>query len=352
MITNIPITNFATSARLNRTIQTNVIAINSKKRIFDKLINIDRYFDSDDVIIINDSAVIPGSFYGIHVPSKELIELRLVRYLSQDKNNYTLWEAIAYGEGNWLTPTEQRLDPPVIQPGDVIIIQDLSAEVKYTSLNSGRLLTIEFKVDNNELLSKIYKYGNLIQYSYLQEELNLWDHQTLFSSIPVSIEPSSSLFQLNWNLIDRLQGKGIEIIPITHAISISNTGIPEIDKKLPFPERYWLSEHSAKRLNKAHKEHKHFIAFGTSVCRSLESIIQNNGYFIPGSAEADLVLDKNYSLTITGGILTGMHMINESHINLLQSFLSLDRILESYSQGVDKGFLWHEYGDSMLIKNF
>ena len=192
----------------------------------------------------------------------------------------------------------------------------------------------------------------MIQYSYLQDELKIWDHQTLFSSYPVSIEPPSSVFQLNWDLIFKLQMKGIKIIPITHAISISNTGIKELDAKLPFPERYWLSEKSAEQLNEAIETDCEIIAFGTSVTRALESIVSKYNRFEKGSDDVDLVIDKNYELKVTDGILTGMHMINESHIDLLQAFLPLDKIKREYDQALKKNFLWHEYGDSMLIKNF
>ena len=74
--------------------------------------------------------------------------------------------------------------------------------------------------------------------------------------------------------------------------------------------------------------------------------------FRPGTQQVDLVIDKEYKLKTTDGILTGMHMINESHINLLQAFLPLERIAHAYSKAVSKKFLWHEHGDSMLIKNF
>ena len=150
----------------------------------------------------------------------------------------------------------------------------------------------------------------------------------------------------------KLQRKGVKIIPITHAISISNTGIDEIDKKLPLPERYWLSQQSADLLNESLEENKNVIAFGTSVTRSLESIMLHHNRFTAGSENVDLVITKDFHLQVTSGILTGMHMINESHINLLQAFLPLTRIKGEYYTAMSKNFLWHEYGDSMLIKQF
>lgn len=352
MITSIPTSNYAHEARLNRTSETNLVAVNNTNAIYDKLCNLDKFFGPKDVIVVNDSAVIPGSFQAIHYPSNTPIEFRLVRFLGTSKNNFKKWEAIAYGKGNWTTPTENRTNPPIMNTGDLLITQDLLAEITTISGTSRRMLTIKFLEQDSKLLDKIYTYGKLIQYSYLFKELKLWDHQTIFSTYPVSLEPSSSVFQLNWNVIFRLQRKGVKIIPITHAISISNTGIDEIDKMLPLPERYWLSQQSADALNESLEEQKNIIAFGTSATRSLESIMQHHTRFIPGSENVDLVITKDFPLQVTNGILTGMHMIKESHINLLQAFLPLNRIKGEYYKAINKNFLWHEYGDSMLIKQF
>lgn len=351
LIANIPQQNIASESRINRPDKTKLIATNSYNTIFDQFNNLSHYFSSDDIIIVNNSAVIPGSFHGIHYPSNKHVELRLIRFLGDRRTDFRRWEAIIYGQGTWRTPTENRLNPPDIQLGDFFIFDELVAEVQERSLDN-RILTIAFQEEQNKLLSKIYKYGKLIQYSYLNDDLHLWDHQTIFSSYPVSVEPSSSLFQLNWKIIEKLHEKGVEIIPITHAISISNTGILSLDKCMPLPERYWLSKKSAERLNIAKEDNKNFIAFGTSMTRALEAMMSSHSTFKAGSQQVNLVLNKDYSLKITNGLLTGMHMINESHINLLQSFLSLEKISDAYNKAIRKKFLWHEHGDSMLIKNF
>ena len=352
LITSIPKTNYANYPRLNRTTETKLVAVNSSNSVFDTLNHLDRYFDCNDVIVINDSAVLPGSFQGFHYPSNTPIEFRLVRFLGTKKTSFKKWQAIVYGQGSWLSPTEQRHEPPEICIGDLLITRDLMAKVINVSGSTKRLLTIEFQGPNQEIIHKIYYFGKMIQYSYLREELNIWDHQTIFSTYPVSIEPNSASFQLNWNLMERLLKKGVKIIPITHAISISNTGIEEIDERLPLDERCWLSERSADLLNLAIAENKNIVAFGTSVTRALESIMGQNKKFVPGTNNTDLVITKDYKLRVTDGILTGMHMINESHINLLQAFLPLDRLLQEYREAQSKTFLWHEYGDNMLIKRF
>lgn len=352
MLNAIPKSNYAINTRLNRTSDTKLVAINETKIVHDTLNHLDKFFDTQDVIVVNDASVIPGSFQGIHFPSNSLIEFRLVRFLGSSRTDFSTWEAIVYGEGNWTSPTENRLLPPDICIGDLLITGDLVAKVINISSFSKRLLTIEFQEPEEIILHKIFTYGKMIQYSYLQDELKIWDHQTIFSTYPISIEPNSASFQLNWDLMFKLQKKGVQIIPLTHAISISNTGIEELDKQLPFSERYWLSQRSADMLNDAIDKNKNIIAFGTSVTRSLESIMLKSKEFISGSDKVDLIISKSHRLQVTNGILTGMHMINESHINLLQAFLPLELLLKEYSYAMTQNFKWHEYGDNMLIKNF
>lgn len=351
-MTTIPKTNYAINPRLNRTNETKLVAVYASNTEFDTLNHLDRYFNSQDVIVINNSSVLPGSFQGFHSPSNTPIEFRLIRFLGTNRTSFHKWQAIAYGKGSWVSPTEQRLPPPVICIGDHLVTGDLIATVINISGPTKRLLTIEFQEPDQIILHKIFKYGKMIQYSYLHEELKIWDHQTIFSNYPVSIEPNSASFQLNWNLMEKLLKKGVEIIPLTHAISISNTGIPEIDNQLPLDERYWLSEQSANLLNQSIEEGKNIIAFGTSVTRALESIMSDHKRFVSGTANVDLVITKDYILKVTNGILTGMHMTDESHINLLQAFLPLDTLLKNYDRALSKNFKWHEYGDSMLIKRF
>jgi S-adenosylmethionine:tRNA ribosyltransferase-isomerase len=350
MITSIPELNYAKEARLNRTFETKLLILSGNSSKFDTLNNLPNHLSKNDVLVVNDSAVIPGSFQAYHYQSNELIELRLVRFLGKKTTDISKWQAITYGEGNWRIPTEKRNDPPKMTIGDLIIVNDLIAKIIEISFEIERLLTIEFLGEKSEIIRKIYYYGNLIQYSYLKNHLELWDHQTLFSSYPVSIEPSSSAFQLNWKLLFKFQKIGIKIIPITHAISISNTGIAEIDTNLPLDERYWISKESAANLNLALDKQSNIITIGTSVTRALESIMLKRRFFIEETDQVNLKIDKNHNIKVVNGLLTGMHMFNESHINLLEAFAPIDIIDQEYTKAIEKKFLWHEYGDTMLIR--
>lgn len=317
----------------------------------DLLEDLDQFLETGDTIVVNNSATIPASFYGIHEYSGKPIELRLAYSLSTDPTDLTSWMAIIYGEGDWTIPTEEREEAPDLKAGDILIIaHELIVEIISISSLSRRLIEIKFALSNGKLWDKIYQLGKPIQYSYLKEDLYLWDQQTIFSGPPVSIEAPSASFQLSWGLILKLRSKGINVVTLTHAISISNTGDANLDSLLPLPERYWIAESAAATINQAHQGGRRIIAIGTSVTRALESSAQNNnGTIMPGTFQTNLKITKDHQLQIVDGLLTGMHVPGESHVNLLESFIPKGTLEDSYDQAISRDYIWHEYGDLSLI---
>ncbi|MCH8908106.1 MAG: S-adenosylmethionine:tRNA ribosyltransferase-isomerase, partial [Candidatus Heimdallarchaeota archaeon] len=277
---------------------------------------------------------------------------RLVSSLSRDSSNPNEWNAFLFGSGSWREKTELRELPPKLRVGDLLILgDDLEAEIFEIDEKSNRLVKLRFSSSGN-IWQKMYELGNPIQYSYLSHDLEIWDQQTIFSTVPISIEAPSASFQLRWDQYFALKDKGVEIVPITHAISLSNSGDEYFDSLLPFPERYWISESAARKLNSALTKGKNIVAAGTSVIRALESNgLLHNGIITATTEVTNLKIDQNFHRTIVNGLLTGMHLPDESHIQILLNFLDEEELLEAYDQAMNLGYLWHEYGDLTLIKN-
>jgi S-adenosylmethionine:tRNA ribosyltransferase-isomerase len=346
----------AKQSRLSRS-DTKLLVIDYDNYItsFGKINDLVDFLEPGDVVVVNNSGTLPASFQGMHVPSQQPIELRLAYNLSSDQKSMSNWMGLVFGEGDWKIPTENRPIPPLLQHNDIIMLGPfLQARVigihSEQQVNGAVLVEIKFLGKNHKLWQRLYQHGQPIQYSYLNYELELWDQQTIFSGPPVSVEAPSASFQLSWELMFQLEAKGVEVIPITHAISISSTGNDILDRSLPFPERYWISEHAADRINHTVRRGGQVVAFGTSITRALEnSATENGGMVIPGSFIAKLRLDERYKRKIVSGILTGMHVPDESHIELLKSFVPISVIEQSYKEALQMNYLWHEYGDVSLI---
>ena len=351
MSISIPTIPIATSSRLRR-IDTKLLVIDQNYTYsHHKLYEFPDLLTNNDIVVINNTATLPASLFGYHAETGEKIELRLVSSLSTDPSDLSYWTALLFGDGDWTLTTEERKNVSQVDVGTLLYLgDDLTACVEKIFTTSKRYIKIRFLGPKHDLWQKIYRYGKPIQYSYLTETLHLWDVQTAFSGPPVSVEAPSASFQLSWDLLLRLKQKKIQIVPITHAISISSTGDTRLDQELPFPERYWLSQHAADVINHAKAKHKRIIAVGTSVTRALEAnASKNDGIIMAGTDIATLKIDANYKLKIVTNLLTGMHVPGASHIDLLSSFIPLPVLEEAYTDAISKNYLWHEFGDLMFV---
>lgn len=307
-------------------------------------------FEAGDVIVANGAATLPASFTGAHLASGQEIELRLAQNLNDSIDQFSHWRGVVFGQGDWHLPTEERIEIPPLTVGDRFeFSHGLMAEIKAISDLNGRLVDIEFVPTGSPLLHQLYQAGRLIQYSYHQNDLDLWDGQTIFAGKPIALEAPSASFPLTWETMLRIQEKGARVVYIFHAAGISSTGDPELDQLLPLPEPYEIPEATANAINRAKQQNRRIIALGTSVTRALESASLDNGTVQAGTGIALLKLSPTYERRIVTGLLTGMHEDGASHLELLQSFAPAKLINKAYQHAKKLGYLWHEYGDSCLI---
>ncbi|OLS27349.1 MAG: S-adenosylmethionine:tRNA ribosyltransferase-isomerase [Candidatus Heimdallarchaeota archaeon LC_2] len=345
---------FATKSK-QKNPNTKLLVINNKNESTntDALQNISEYFEKGDLLVVNHSATIPSSLSGKVLRTKETIEIRLASWVGLDFTNGYNWNVISFGAGTWRDKTEDRIEITDLHETDVITFDNgLFAVVKKIIVKPAKLIEIEFQTDisTEELWNKIYEIGKPIQYSYLEENLEIWDQQTLFSGPPVSVEPPSASFQFSWKIIKKLMQKGVKIVPILHSAGLSSTGDKILDSFLPFPERYEISENSAYQIKNAMDNNKKIIALGTSVVRALESVaFVNNGDIKASSSTTDFKIHKTHKMKIVNGIISGMHIPEESHMQILLAFTSEKLILEGYNKAIKINFLWHEYGDLTFI---
>lgn len=345
---------FATRSR-HKDPTAKLLVINSHKETIrsDHLNNIDSYFDKGDVIVVNQSGTIPGSMQGKIMRTNEDIEIRLAGWIGKKFTNGYNWIAVTFGAGDWHLKTEEREEIDNLIIGDIIIFENgLFITVREIIVKPAKFIKIQFQTDipSEELWNKIYEIGKPIQYSYLEETLSIWDQQTLFSGPPISLEPPSASFQFSWELINKLIDKGVIIVPILHSAGISSTGNKEVDSYLPLPERYEINKDAADIIQKAKIEGRKIVAIGTSVVRALEAnASQNNGNTTPANDITNFVISENYKPQVVTGIISGMHVPEESHMKIMLAFTNEKLLLDGYTLAIEDEYLWHEYGDLTLV---
>ena len=226
----------------------------------------------------------------------------------------------------------------------------LVAEIRGRTPVSARLVELTFDRDGAALWEALYRVGRPVQYSHLEEDLELWSVQTLFAGRPWAAEMPSAGRPLSWRLVQRLRSRGVGLVSITHAAGLSATGDPAIDAALPLPERYEVPSSTVQAIRDTKQMGGRVIAVGTTVTRALEgAAAAHGGRLEPGAGVTDLVLDAHFEPRIVDGLLTGMHEPTESHYRLLEAFVERTVLDSAVAHAIEAGYRTHEFGDCTLV---
>jgi S-adenosylmethionine:tRNA ribosyltransferase-isomerase len=297
-----------------------------------------------DLLVVNDAATLPASLHG--TARGEPIELRL----AGEEPDGT-WRAVAFGAGDWRTPTESRPPPPALAPGDALHLgPGLSARVVARSELSARLLRIRFEAPHDRFWSALYLHGRPVQYAYEQAPLALARVQTPYAARPWASEMPSAGRPLRLELLARLRTRGVRLAWLTHAAGLSSTGDAALDAALPLPERYEIPPVTVAALVDARLRGGRVVAVGTTVVRALEGAARSAGGDLrPGAGVTDLRIGPGFEPRVVNGLLSGIHGRDSSHFELLSAFLP-GAIELLYTLHVITGrYRGHEFGDSTLV---
>ena len=302
-----------------------------------------------DLVIANDAATLPASLHGRHERTGAPIEVRLAGRRSLDADDVAEFSAIIFGAGDFHTPTENRPMPPRVEPGDLLTFGTLSATV-LSLLGHPRLVRLMFDGPPAAIWAGLAHHGAPIQYAHMQMPLSLWDVWTPIAALPVAFEAPSAGFALDWRSIAAMRSRKIAFSTITHAAGISSTGDLELDKRLPFDEPYRVSRATARAILETKANGYRVIAIGTTVVRCLEAAAFRDGVVRAGDGIATGRIDAESRLRIVDAILTGTHQPDTSHYQLLRAFTDDETLREADRALLARGYLTHEFGDSMLVE--
>jgi S-adenosylmethionine:tRNA ribosyltransferase-isomerase len=298
---------------------------NSGQYFHNSFENLSSYLQKGDVLILNNSRTIPAVLHTI-----DQVEIRLARKLTDDT-----WEA--------LIPVAQK------QIGNRLLFQN-QVEAKIIKKNKKTpLLTIQFNIIGDAFYEFLYQFGSPIRYEYLKHEWPIHTFQTVFSSVPGSIEMPSAGRALSWKMLADLQQKGIEIgfIQLHTGLSYYENDIwPDPSEH---PETYTVSENVVHLIQSAKARGSRVIAVGTTVVRALESAVDSNFNLQATSGETTLYIKPDSSLHVVDGLLTGFHEPEASHLDMLSAFIPVNQLLTAYQEAINQGYLWHEFGDMNLL---
>ncbi|MDB5215956.1 MAG: S-adenosylmethionine:tRNA ribosyltransferase-isomerase [Myxococcaceae bacterium] len=311
-----------------------------------------------DLVVVNDASTLPASLYA-RTASGEALELRVVGATDLDGSALHFTAAVL-GSGDYRTRTEDRPAPPEVSEGDVLAIGDeLVAHVVARSILSDHLVHIELGLhepmaDPAAVWAALYRAGRPVQYAHVPEPLALWDVQNPWAGRPWAVEMPSAGRALDIGTLLSLRARGVEVAVITHAAGVSATGHPEIDARLPLPERFEVNEATARAVNRTRARGGRVIAIGTSVVRALESAARASGASRTGTLQAaagvtELLLGPETRRQVVDAVLTGVHESDTTHFTLLKAFADRATLDDALASAVREDLLGHEFGDAWLV---
>ena len=296
------------------------------------------FLQSGDVLVINDSRVIPARLFGKKSSGGILEILLLTR--KTDKKDSQIWEAL-------LRPAKK------MHEGDVIILENNCEASVLDRISDKKWLLEFFSPSGFEVY--LNTYGRVPLPPYIKRkknaESNVTDkerYQTIYAKNPGSIAAPTAGLHFSSDVLQKLQTKGIQIAPITLHVGYGTfmpIEINEVEKHVMEYEYYEINENSSKIINNSRR----VIAVGTTSTRALESAADKDGHVEAKSGFTNLFIYPGYKFKRINGLLTNFHLPESSLFLLVCAFAGSDFIKKAYAHAVKNNYMFYSYGDCMLI---
>ena len=287
-----------------------------------------------DLLVVNVSATLPAA-----VPARRGPEAAELRFATAAPDlDRGAWWIVEPRSADGATPAAGRAGEVVELPGGGRV------ELVAPYAGGARLWLARVDVDA-PLHEYLARHGHPIRYGYVPAEWPLEAYQTAFATEPGSAEMPSAARPFTPELIARLVSRGVLIAPVT-----LHTGVSSLERgESPYPERYAVPEQTARLVDAVRWWGGRVIAVGTTVVRALETVASDDGRVEAGQGWTRLVVTPERGLWAVDGLITGWHEPEASHLHLLGAAAGPELLERSYSEALDRGYLWHEFGDSHLV---
>lgn len=292
------------------------------------------YLQAGDVLVMNDTRVIPARLFGHRPEKEEKIEVFLLNNTEGSK-----WEVLVRPGKKMKIGTE------------VIFSEELSCKVLEIKEDGNRIVEFYYEGIFNEILDRL---GNMPLPPYIKEKLkDNEDYQTVYSKNPGSVAAPTAGLHFTKKLLEKIEAKGIKLAYLTLNVGLGTfrpVNEDEITDHKMHSEFYTLSEETAEILNEAKKEGRRIIAVGTTSIRTLEAVYQKNGKICADSGWTDIFIYPGFEFKVVDAIITNFHLPKSTLIMLIAAFTSKDIILNAYNDAVSKKYRFFSFGDCMFIK--
>ena len=291
------------------------------------------YLEPGDCLVRNNTKVIPARLYGKKATGAK-IEFLLLNRIEGD-----IWECI-------VRPGHK------LKPGTEVEFGDGILKAKVLDVMEGGTRKVEFKYEGifNEILDKI---GLMPLPPYIHESLKDNDrYQTVYAKYEGSAAAPTAGLHFTPELFEKIKEKGVDVANVTLHVGIGTfrpVKVENVEEHHMHSEHFYIKQEDVDKINNAKRNGKRVIAVGTTSCRVLETIADEDGMVKPTEGDTQIFIYPGYKFKCLDGLVTNFHLPESTLIMLVSALAGRDYIMKAYNEAVKEKYRFFSFGDAMLI---
>ncbi len=293
------------------------------------------YLEKDDILVLNNTKVLPARLIGEKEETKAVIEILLLKNIKDD-----IWECL-------VKPARRIKVGTIVSFGDGLLkakcIKELDEGIRHFEL-----------IYNGILYEILDKLGTMPLPPYIHEKLaDQSRYQTVYAKEIGSAAAPTAGLHFTEELLKKIKDKGITICYVTLHVGLGTfrpVNVENVNEHKMHSEYYEMSRDVAKILNDAKKNNKRIISVGTTSTRVLETVVSKYNEFRECSGFTDIFIYPGYKFKAINALITNFHLPKSTLVMLVSALAGKDNILNAYKIAVKEKYRFFSFGDAMFIK--
>lgn len=300
-------------------------------KIFSDVID---YLNEGDCLVINNTRVIPARLIGEKEGTGGKVEVLLLKRRAND-----VWETL-------VKPGKK------LKPGAKITFGDgrLRAEVLEVVEEGNRLVKFYYEGIFEEILDSL---GEMPLPPYITHKLEDKEmYQTVYAKFDGSAAAPTAGLHFTKELLNKIEEKGIKLASITLHVGLGTfrpVKVDDVNNHHMHTEWYEVNAEAAEIINETKRNGGRVICVGTTSCRTIESVADENGYMKAKTGETDIFIYPGYKFKVMDGLITNFHLPESTLVMLVSAFAGKENVLSAYETAVKERYRFFSFGDAMLI---
>lgn len=302
---------------------------------------LESYLQAGDVLVLNDTRVIPARLFGMKADTGAKAEVLLLKQLEDDR-----WEAL-------VKPGKKLRTGAVLHFG---LSEGASQEPLLTGVveqegeMGARIIRFSYDGVFNELLDRL---GTMPLPPYIKEQLEEKErYQTVYAKHEGSAAAPTAGLHFTKAYLDKLEQKGVRLAYVTLHVGLGTfrpVSASNVEEHEMHEEYYEVSEQTASLVNEARGRGGKVVAVGTTSARTLESAAANDGKLQAGSGWTGIFIYPGYQFKIVNALLTNFHLPKSTLLMLISALAGREQVLAAYEEAVKREYRFFSFGDAMFI---